>query len=818
MNKNTILKKSIPYIVAFLVFLSLSMFYLSPLFSGKVLEQNDIRVHKATSNELADFRKTTGEEALWTNSMFGGMPGYQISVVYNGNLFKTFDRVFRLNLPRPADYVFLYFLGFFILLLVLGVNPWLSIVGAIAYALSSYFLIILGAGHNSKAHAIAYMAPVLAGILLTFKGRYLLGAAITGFFLALEIRAGHPQITYYLLLVVLVYGIVELVYTIREKKWAHFAKSVSLLAFVAILAVGTHFAMLWTTMEYGKESIRGKSDLTTEAGNRTSGLDLDYATQWSYGITETLTLMIPDVMGGGSHRTAGVDSEVYNALINNNVSSSQAKQLAAGLPLYFGDQPFTSGPVYVGAIISFLFILGLFVVKGRYKWWLLFATILSIMLAWGHNLMWFTELFMHYVPGYNKFRAVSMTLVMAELTIPLLGLLALKTFFDKKTDKKELLKNLKKAGAIAGGICLLIVVFPGLFFNFSSASDAQMISYGYPEWLIDALHRDRRAVAQKDALRSLVFIVLSFGLLWALAIEKIKAGYAIIAFGLLMIFDLWIVDKRYLNEDNFVSKKSMEIAYPTTNADRQIMSDKDPNFRVLNLTVDPFNDASTSYHHKSIGGYHGAKLRRYQELIEHHISKNNFAVLNMLNTKYFIQKEKDGAPTAIPNPSALGHVWLVDDTTLVNNADSEIAALTGFNPSKTAIIDKCFSANLSEFSPASKGESKIELTNYLPNHLTYNYNSDSERLAVFSEIYYSHGWNAYIDGVLEPHFRANFVLRAMMLPKGEHIIEFKFEPKAYRIGETVSLISSILLLLFITFVVYIEVKAAQKRKADKLEK
>ncbi|MCD4696568.1 MAG: hypothetical protein K8S16_10050, partial [Bacteroidales bacterium] len=512
--KNFPLNKVLPYIVAVLLFVVLSLAYFSPLLEGKMLKQDDIIRHKGMAKEVADFREATGQEALWTNSMFGGMPAYQISVRYKNNLVRYIDSIFRLGLPRPADMVFLYLIGFFILLVVLGVNPWLSIAGAIAYGFSSYFFIILEAGHNSKAHAIGYMAPVLAGIILAYRGKYLAGGLLTMLFLALQVRAGHPQMTYYLMMQVLILGVLELVSAIRSKQYLHFSKATGVLLIAALIAVLTHFTNLWATYEYGKYTIRGKSELTTEKENRTSGLDKDYATQWSYGIAETGTLLIPNFHGGASQGKLGKNSNSYEALVKNQIPRNQADEFIKAMPTYWGTQPFTSGPVYIGAIVIFLFVFGLFVIKGNMKWWLLLATILSVVLSWGKNFPILTDLFLDYFPGYNKFRAVSMTLVIAELAIPILAFLAINEIFKTGSDKKTLLKPLKLALYIVGGFSLIFALFPGILFDFTSPNDIQY-KQSYPDWLMDAIVLDRASLIRMDAFRSLLFVLITAIGLWA---------------------------------------------------------------------------------------------------------------------------------------------------------------------------------------------------------------------------------------------------------------------------------------------------------------
>jgi len=794
--KNLNIKSAWPYLVAVVIFLVITMAFLSPLIEGKQLLQSDIVHWKGASKEIVDFRTSTGQEPLWTNSMFGGMPAYQISTRYSGNLLGFLDNIMTLGLPHPANMVFLYFIGFFILLLVLGLNPWLAVAGAIAYSFSSYFFIIIDAGHNSQAHAIGYIAPVLAGMILTLRKKYLWGFILTAIFLSLEVKQNHLQITYYLALTAIILGLVELVYAFRNKTFTAYLKSVSLLAVALIFAVLTNLSLLWTTYEYGKYTIRGKSDLTTDKGNRTSGLDKGYATQWSYGVGETFTLLIPDFYGGASAEAPGLNSNLSRALQANNIPEESAKQFATqGGMMYWGNQPWTS-PVYIGAIVIFLFFLGLIIVKGPLKWWLLAATILSIMLSWGHNFMGLTDFFLNYFPGYNKFRAITMILVIAEFTMPLLGFLAIKVVFDEMAAPEKLTRALYYAFGIAGGLALVFALVPDMFLNFSGPNDASMAKQ-LPDWLMQAIREDRKAVCRADAWRAFIFITLTAATLWLVINKKLKKEYAYIGLIVFVLGDMFTIAKRYLNNDSFVSKSRVETPFEPSAADQQILADKDPDYRVLNLTVSPLMDASTSYFHKSLGGYHGAKLRRYQELFETHIEKQNMAVINMLNTRYVIVPDQNKQPMAQQNPQAMGNAWFVNEYKLVDNADQELAALSGFDPSKTAVVDKSFNNDLKTWTPAKDTLDFIRLTEYKPNDLKYNYKSKNAGLAVFSEIYYPKGWNAYVDGVITPHFRADYVLRAMVLPAGEHKVEFRFEPRAYYLGEKVSMISSIVLILLI---------------------
>lgn len=806
-------KKLLPHVVIIASMIIITFIYLQPLLEGKRLQQYDITHWKGMSKEIVDYRAKTGEEPLWTNSMFGGMPAYQISVKHNSNYIGVLDNVFTLGLPHPAGMIFLYFIGFYILLISLRVNPWLAFSGALAFAFSSYFMQILEVGHNSKAHAIGYMAPVLAGIILTYRGKVYLGSLLTAIFLSLQVMANHLQITYYLMLIVLLLVICVFVDSLKKKTLNQFIKASAFLVVAAILAVATNITNLWTTYEYGKETIRGKTELTSEKENRTSGLDKDYATQWSYGIGESFSLMIPNVKGGGTDALGnnekaleGLDPQVVNTVASQNQ--------------YFGDQPFTSGPVYVGAIMVFLFILGLFITKGNTRWWLLAVAILSIMLAWGKNFMPLTDFFLHYVPGYNKFRAVSMTLVMANVAIPLLAALALKVIYDHREELKMNKKPLWISLGITGGISLLFYLMPDVFFSFLSQAEASAIAEQRQSltgdqansfnMVVAGIQEARMNIFKADAIRSLLLIIAAAGLVYTWIQTKINKGYFFAGIAVLVMIDMIPVAARYLDKEDFAKKSVVANPYKATRADELILKDTDPDFRVLNLTVSPFQDASTSYFHKSIGGYHGAKLRRYQEIYDHHISKNNMNVLNMLNTKYFIVPGADKQPEIQINFAAMGHAWFVNEVKMVNNADEEINALTDFNPATTAVVDKRFAEELKGFTPKTDSVASINLTSYAPNKLNYTSSSATDGLAVFSEIYYSKGWKAFIDGKPAPIFRANYILRALIIPAGNHEIEFRFEPTSYYTGNMIATASSVILILAALALAFTEYRKQKK--------
>lgn len=843
--KNFDFKKVLPHVIVIAIFFLLTVIYFKPVvLDGKVIKQGDIVNHKGMSKEASDFREQYKTEPLWTNSMFGGMPAYQINMILKGNYIRYVDNMLKLGLPHPVGHVFLLFLGFYILMLVLKIDPWLGLLGSIAFALSSYFLIVLEAGHNSKAHAVAYMAPVLAGIILTYRGRYLLGGAITALFLALDLYANHVQITYYLFLFLAVYIIAQLYQAVKEKTVLSFVKASVTFAVAAILALGSNANNLMTTAEYTKYTTRGKSELTFNKENKTSGLDKDYATQWSYGVGESWTLLIPDYKGGGSGAIGNTNKDALkNVDPNFKEYISQSDQ-------YWGDQPFTSGPVYAGAIIIFLFVLGLFIVEGSFKWVILITTVFALMLSWGKNFMGLTELFLDYVPGYNKFRAVSMILVVVEFTLPLLAVLALDKLLKSKNTFDETVKipfyskplTIRNVFIISfvltGGLALLFYIAPGTFTSFYKSGEVnnlreQITKSGNPQSVadtfLDNLEIARMAIFKSDAIRSFFLILLAAVVLWLYFKSKVEKVYILLTLSFFVLVDLWSVDRRYLNKENFTSKEQMNNPFTPTQADLKILEDKDPDYRVLNMAVSTFNDASTSYYHKSIGGYHGAKLKRYQELIDFHIDGNmqaisntlranpndsslratlsQQAVLNMLNTRYVIY---NGEAAPIRNRYALGNAWFINKINYVATADSEITALANFNPRTTAVINEKFKTDIGDFNHKYDSTAYIKMLSYKANELTYESNSAVEQLAVFSEIYYKDGWNAYVDGVLTNHVQANYVLRAMKLLAGKHTIVFKFEPSVYAKGEMISRISSGILLLSFAGVGFMSMKKKEE--------
>lgn len=789
----------VPYIAAIVVFLIIALFYCSPVFQGKVVYQSDVLQAVGMQKEMKDYSDKTGDYTLWTNSMFGGMPTYQIGKagVPDYNIFAKIGKFLRFNLPAySVDIIFLYLLGFFILLIALGVNPWLAIGGSIAFGFSSYNIIIIIAGHVNKAFVIGFMPLILAGVLLVFKRKYIIGALLTIISFGAHLYFNHVQMTYYLMICLLILFIVEFIFSLKNKEFKKFLIAASIIAGSFLLGLVPNISGLLTTYEYSKDTIRGKSELMQEGEKQSGGLDKDYAYSWSYEKLETFTLLIPNFKGGASGGKLSTGSEMYKTLVDHGYPTNQARQFIQQAPTYWGEQSFTYGPVYFGAVICFLFVLALFLVDKKYVWWIGVMSVIAFFLSWGKHMEWFSDIFFYYFPMYNKFRSVSSILVIPSVLFPLLAFLGLKKIYDGDISKTELINKIKLAAGITGGLALFFLLIGSALFSFTSPMDEQYRSAGYPDWLMNAIQNDRISIFRKDALRSLFLILATVAVIWFFIKDQLKKEYFIAAICLLILFDMWPVAKRYLNIDDFQIKKQAQ-AYQPTQADLQILQDKDPDFRVFNLTMNPFAETHTSYFHKSLGGYHGAKLRRYQELIEHHLAKNNMNVINMLNTKYFIVPDENKQPVAQQNPGALGNAWFVDDVKVVNNADEEIAALTDFNPSKTAILDKRFLDKLPDLSKLKVDSvpenAKIRLASYAPNKLTYSYEAPQPMFAVFSEIYYNDtkGWNAYLDGKKVPHVRVNYVLRGMALPDGMHQIEFKFEPQIFYKSQKIELYSSI---------------------------
>ena len=795
-------KKYAAYLVAALVFLGLTLVYCWPMIQGKVLRQSDTLQWKGMAHELKEYNADAETPANWTNSMFGGMPGYQITVKQPTNpaasVVGAVDKLFRRLTTLFTDSILAlllgYFLGFFIMMRAFGINKWLSIAGSIAAAMSSYFFLIIPAGHETKAITLGMMAPVIGGFYLIFRKKYGWGIALVMLYSSIGLMR-HPQMSYYLFMMMGLFGIAEIAIHVREKRIKDLFIALGLFALSLGIGVGTGYSTLKANSEYVKETVRGgHSDL--KGSEKNSGLDIEYATAWSYGIDETLTLMIPGYMGGASSSNVGKESKMYKTLVRQGVSAQYARNLTSALPTYWGEQPFTAGPVYVGAIVCFLFLLGCLIVSGPYKWALLAATVMSILLSWGHNFMGLTELFYDYFPFYNKFRTVSSILVVAEIAMPLLGFMAVDKLLKSEVDRKKADKALLISGGVTAGICLLFAVFGGSICSFTSSYDARTLA-GMPQWFMDALVGERASMLRSDAWRSFALILVAGGLLRLYFLPgKIKPGVVIAALTALVVIDMWPIDKRYFGDSDWVSKKDNDAYFKKTDYEEALL--KDPEyFRVLNLTTNTFNESRTSYYLHSIGGYHAAKLRRYQDLIDYHISKGNMSVLNMLNTKYIIQ-DKDGKAVPVANPSHYGNAWFVDEVRVVANAREESDALNTLDLRTQAVTDAKFASFVL---PAGDAEGSIALTSYAPDRLTYAASVDAEKTAVFSEIYYPYGWKAYIDGEAAPHFRADYTLRALNVPAGEHEIVFEFRPDSIYKGYHVNAAFKALMYLLIALMI-----------------
>jgi hypothetical protein len=812
-----ILKKTLTHCGIIFFFFLVAAIYMAPAFDGKIIQQGDTLKWKAMAMEQQDFHDATGEYTTWTSSMFSGMPSYQVTTPPSKSIFTRIECWLGLSmfdLGGNVGIIFIYLLGFYSALLALGLSPWLSLLGALAFGLSSYNIIIIEAGHISKAYAMSMMAPILGGMLLILqRKKYIWGGILFALSLGIQIACNHIQITYYTMLIAFILGLVYLVYAIKDKTFKPLLIGVGVMLIGVGLAIGANARLLFINQEYVKYTMRGGSEISVtpedlykdgEAKSiaASDGLDIDYAYAWSYGKGETYTLLVPGSYGGGSGETVGTDSEFYKTF--------RQKQA----PLYWGDQPFTSGPVYFGAIVIFLFVLGLFVVKGPERWWILLATILSILMAWGKNLMGFNSFLFYHLPLYNKFRTPSMSLVMANVTMVIMAVLALKAIFDKDNpvDKKKLNLGLYISTGITAGIILLMMALSGGF-SFSGASDVQMAAQYGNQWnmIQDVLIKDRKALFMSDSLRSLILILVSAVFLWLFINEKIKqSGIIIGVLACLVLFDLWSVDRRYLNDSNFITEKRIKLKPSQTDQilDQYAAQFKDEDYRVFDLSVNTFNDSYPSAFHHQIGGYNAAKLRRYQDLIDFYLSRHiNTDVLNMLNARYVVMPGQGGQPLVQRNPEALGNAWFVDTYQLVEDPNAEILALNDFNPADTAIIDKRFSSMVQGKNLERDSNSIIVMEHqkpYNPDYVVYKTKTSKEQLAVFSEVYYEPDWRAYIDGKPAEYFRVNYILRAMVIPAGEHKIEFRNEAPLFHKLDKVSVICSIMFVLVVagTLVIY----------------
>jgi hypothetical protein len=809
-------------IVAILIVISFAYFF-TPIIQGKVLMQSDVLQAQSMQKEINDVKAATGHAPLWTNQMFGGMPAYQIWASFPSNIASHVIDILKAVFPNPVDTVLLYLLGGYLLFSVLRLSPWLAAAGAIALAFTSYNFIYITAGHANQAYAIAFFAPILAGIILTLRGKYLLGASITGLFLAMEIRSNHVQMTYYLLLCIAILLVIELYHAIKDKQAKPFLKSMAYLLAGVVLAIAVNASILWTTYEYSQYTIRGKANLTTKGtAGPNHGLDKDYAYTWSQSVGECLTFLIPNAYGGGSSTNVGDDSKAVKTLVDAGVDPVQAHGFVSQY-LYYGNKPGTFGPWYFGAAVFFLFVLGLLIVKNRIKWWLLSAVLLSMFLSFGKNLPFISDFFFNYVPMYNKFRAVESTLVIAALCFPILALLAINEVITN-TDKALIFKRAKIAFYITGGLLLTMIAVPDVLLNFKSDDNLGFINNltqtfrgnsGLATTIAAQMVDDRISLERADAIRSLIIVLLTAGLVWLIIKQKIKTNIAALALATIILFDMWGVDKRYLKDSNFVEKTEMAQQYTPREVDQFIMKDPDPNFRVFDMASgDPFHDSHSSYFYKTVGGFHSARLRRFDELVENQFTKSvNQDVLDMLNTKYIITADpKTGTASMSANQTACGNAWFVKSVKFADNADQEMQAISSFTPKDEAIVDKQYKSFINDGSIGSATTGTIKLVNYAPEHLVYESGSTSAQIAVFSEIYYDKGWTMLIDGKEQPYFRADYLLRAAQIPVGNHKIEFIFHPTSYYAGEKISLAGSILLVLALGGALYNETKKKQAAK------
>lgn len=820
------MKRFLPDLIAILAFVLLSFAYFFPAdMEGRILFQHDSVAGVGAGQESKEYLERTGERTRWTNAIFGGMPTYQMSPSYDSTkVLNWAEKLYRLYLPDYVMLTFMMMIGFYLLLRAFGLSVWLASLGGIVWAFSSYFFILISAGHIWKFITLAYVPPTIAGVVLAYRKKYLLGGLVTAFFIALQILSNHIQMSYYFMFVILFMVVAYFADAYQKKELPHFFKASAVLVLGAAVGACINLSNLYHTYEYSKETMRGKSELKQEvaaAKQTSSGLDRDYITAWSYGIGETWSLLVPNVKGGSS---SAILSQSKAAMEKANPMYGS---VYSQFPQYFGDQPWTAGPVYVGAFVLFLFVLGCFIVKGPLKWALLGATVFSILLSWGKNLMGLTDFFIDYVPLYNKFRAVSSILVIAEFTIPLLAVLALKEIVGKPAvlKEKESRTALFISLALTAGVALLLAVAPGMLFSdFVTPREMAALQQGLPQEhlmpLVSNMTEMREAIVASDAWRSFFIIVIGCVLLFLYQQQKLKASLMVAGVTLLCLADMWTVNKRYLNDDLFVPKSQRTEAFVKTQADEIILQDTAQNYRVLNFVGFPgntFNENNTAYWHKSVGGYHAAKLRRYQEMIDHHImpemeatyrevaqasgrmdsvDASKFRVLNMLNTKYFIfPAGKDGQPVPVVNPYAYGNAWFVDRVQYVKDANEEIAALNTIVPTETAVVDAKFKDALTGWSEGHKdAESVVQLTSYEPNRLTYHVSSAKGGVVVFSEIYYP-GWQATIDGAPVDIARADYILRAMHVPSGSHTIEMWFEPQSIRVTETIAYVALALLVI-----------------------
>jgi len=830
---NTWFKRNGIHLLIALLFIVICFAYFTPAFQGKTLGQVDVMGAQSTQKEINDYR-ARDTTILWTNQIFGGMPAYQIWAPYTNNIASTIVKTLIAVFPNPIYDVLLLLCGTYFLFTVLKLNPWLAAAGAVAFTFSSYNIILLAAGHSNQALAIAFFAPIIASVILTLRGRYLLGGALTALFMALEFKANHIQMTYYLLMALVILVCIELYHAIKTKTLPAFLKSFACLAAAIFLALLVNASLLWSTLEYSKYSYRGPSNLKQNTKEPSNGLTRDYAYQWSQGVAECFTFLIPNAYGGASYSdNIDQNSATAKAFMDKGIPEGQAVTYAQqmggipGLSMYWGNKPGTSGPFYFGAVICFLFLFGLLIVKNRIKWWLLGTVLLTMLLSFGQNWPYLSDLFFNYFPLYNKFRAVESILAVASICFPIMALLAIQEIIVS-TDKKLVFKKLKLALYIAGGLTLVLILLPQLFLSFRSAEAQTGIDYltkafrgdsATANSIANAVVSDRTDLERNDAIRTLIFIAISFGILWAFIKQKINVTLFSILLFALILTDMWQVDKRYLKDSNFQDQQSADQLVKPREVDLLINQintrTADPDFRVFDLTAEIKNDEQNPFFHKSISGYSAARLKRYDELMDNQLATNppNHDVLDMLNTKFIVTQDTAHNYKVLPNATACGHAWFVKSVKFVKNADDEMKAISSFDPKNEAIVDKSYRKMIdTNLSLGNTQGASIILSKYSPDDMLYKSSAPGPEVAVFSEIYYDKGWKMYIDGVEAPYFRADYVLRAASIPLGNHKVEFIFHPASYYTGEKISLAGSILLVLGLGGAVYAETR--RKKKAE----
>ena len=803
------------YLLALILFIGLALIYCKPVLSGKVLQSGD------NTNAICNQQNGHyGEYSWWNGSLFSGMPSYQIGGgMYQSAKIYILHRLSHRDMNNPAWVLFYYFLCFFILLRCFGVKPSLSIAGAIAIALSSYFLVIIGAGHYTKTTTLTFIPLVMGGFYLIYRKRYWLGAIFVMVFTSMGLT-DHPQMAYYIFMMIGLCFLAELVIHAREKRWKDFALATVIFVAALGIGIGTTTSSIFANAEYTRETMRGgHSDLVREGetadDSNANGLDIDYATQWSYGIDESFSFLIPGFKGGSSMYPLGPSSNTYKTARAMGIPAKSAQDFVRALPMYWGDQPFTAGNVYMGAIVCFLFLLGCLIVPGPYKWALILSTLFSVMLAWGSNCMWLTEFFFKYFPFYNKFRAVSSILVVAEFAMPLLGFLALKALTDGTVTREKAKKSILTAGGITAGLCLFFALFGKSVYSFIGPGD-EAFAGQIPVRIYDAILADRAALLTGDAWRSFLFIVAAAVLIFLYNEKKLKLVPLAVGLGVLILADMWPVDKRYFNDHNFVSPKAKQSTFDKQPWEELLLQDPDPHFRIMNLTTDTFNESRSNYWLKSVGGYHAAKLRRYQDLITEHLSQGNLPVIGMLNAKYLIVPGEDNQPTPQLNPYALGNAWYVGDILVVDNANQESDALNDIDLGNTAVVDRQFADFVKDPHPGIAPDASVELTYFRPRKVEYDSHSSADGTIVFSEIYYPYGWKASIDGNPVDHFRANYTLRALNVPAGDHHIIFIFDPDSVRKGDTIAMTCIIAMYLLILMAITSGCIRSCRKKTDTL--